>query len=222
MSQSDVKTFFTKIHDWIIEHDDRMSFTLVYVTAAVMLSIFMNLFWVAALMLGHLGLEITRHKILDHRYPLLQALWDVKLDIALVLFALVVVLYSEMIFGLLGLGQATRASRAVTGVKLLTRVTIIERAVKVFFLTVDDLSRVTHLLIKSLRRKRPVILDTPLHLQEHEEHLPDGKISAGDIFALAFGAICIVLIIASAFILPNGLVESLSIIFTELHPFPAR
>lgn len=216
------KTYAEKITDWIIEHDDRMSFTLIYVGTAVCLSIFMNLFWVAMLMLGHLSLEICRHRVLAHRYPVLQAVWDVKLDIALVLFALVIALYSEMVFGLLGLGQAARASRAVTGVKLLTRITILERAVKVFFLTVDDMSRITHLLIKSIRNRKAVRLDTELHLMEHEEHIPDGKIAFGDIFALGFGALCIGLIIASAFILPDGIADTAAIILNELNPFPQR
>lgn len=209
-----------KIVEWVVDHDDRMSFTILYVGLAVCLSIFMSLFWVASLMLCHLGLEVFRHRVLGHDYPLLQALWDVKLDISLVLFALVIALYSDMIFGFLGLAQATRA---VAGVKLLTRVTILERAIKVFFLTVDDLSRITHVVIKSIRNRKAVQVNLDdLHLLDHEEHLPDGKITFGDLFALGFGVVCIGLIIASSFILPDGLVDTVGIILDNLSPFPQR
>lgn len=209
-----------KIYQWVVDHDDRISFIFVYVGGAILLSVFMNLFWVACLMLLHLSLEVWRHIVLGHRYPLGQALWCVKLDISLVLFALVVALYSDMIFGLLGIGQAARAARAVAGMEMLTRITIIERGVKVLFLTIDDISRVTHMLIKSFRKKKPVILDQELHLDEHEDHLVEGAMTKGDIFALSFGVFCIALIFASAFILPEGIVDTVRIILHELSPFP--
>lgn len=206
-----------KLHQWIVDHDDHLSFTVVYIASAVLLSVFMNLFWVACLMLLHLALEIWRHKVLQTRYPLAQAIWCVKLDIALVLFALVVALYSDMIFGVLGIGQAARAARAVAGVEMLSRFTIIERMIKVFFLTVDDMGRITKLLIHSIRRKKAVKLEIPLHLQEHAEEMQQG-ITTGDVLSLAFGGVSVCLIIASAFILPEGLADTARIILTELTP----
>lgn len=207
-----------KLRQWIVDHDDRLSFILCYVGGAVFLSVFLNLFWVACLMLSHLALEVWRHKVLEEDYPLLKALWCVKLDISLVLFALVVALYSDMIFGLLGIGQAARAARAVAGIEMLSRITVIERMIKVFFLTVDDMTRVTNLVIKGLRRRKAVALDGPkLHLEEHADTLDSG-ITKGDIFALSFGGLCLVLIAASAFILPEGLVDTARIILHELTP----
>lgn len=127
---------------WIDEHDERWSFILFYVGAAILLSIYATLFWVTLLMLCHYGLEIWRHYVIKAAHPILHALWEVKLDVALILFAFVITLYSDMVMAALGIGQAARAGQAVRGAQMLTRFAVIERALRIFFLTVDDITRV--------------------------------------------------------------------------------
>jgi len=41
---------------WVREHDDRLTFVVLYVGGAIILRVWLNLFWVAMLMLGNFGL----------------------------------------------------------------------------------------------------------------------------------------------------------------------
>lgn len=207
-----------KVHKWIIDHDDQLSFVLLYVGGAVLLSVFMNLFWVAMLMLAHLILEIWRHVVMQSRLPVLQALWCVKLDISILVFALVISLYSEHIFAMLGLGQAARAGETVSrGARVLTRFSIIERGLKVFFMTVDDMGRVVHMLIRRISMKRAMKAVKKDVEEEHEGGMDDG-ITKGDIFSLCFGVFCIIMILVSPYTVTGSYRATFERIIQELQP----
>lgn len=185
----------TRALEWIREHDDRLSFVVLYIGGAIALSIWLNLFWVIMLMLGHFALEIVRGYLLDARRPLAHALWEVKLDIALVLFALVVALYSEFVLGILGLGQAARAGQAARGLQAAARFGVIERTLRIVVLTSDDVLRLVQAAFR-LRGKSAAAKPAPAAV-EVAAMVPDEEpaIGAGDIASLAFGALCLLLLL---------------------------
>jgi hypothetical protein len=137
----------TALH-WVRDHDDRLSFVLLYIGGAIALSVWLNLFWVAMLMLGHFALEIFRGHLLKAERPIFHALWEVKLDIGLLLFALVVALYADHVLALLGLGQAARAGQAARGLQAVAKFGIVERALRILVLTMDDIARLVQAVIK--------------------------------------------------------------------------
>lgn len=186
----------TAAAQWIREHDDRLSFVVLYISGAIVLSIVLNLFWVMMLMFGHFILEIFRGYLLKVKRPFVHALWEVKLDIGLVLFALVVALYAEHVLALLGLGQAARAGQAVRGVQAAARFGIVERALRIFVLTMDDLARLVQAAFKFGRRStEPATAQPSRHA--HSDVDPELKSSPGigDMLSLSFAALCLILIV---------------------------
>lgn len=209
------------IKDWIINHDDRWSFVILYVGGAVLLSVFMSLFWVILLMAGNFALKVYRNYLAAKPMPLLTSLWQVKLDIGLIFFALVIGLYSDHIFGALGLSQAARAGQAVRSLQMVTRFGIIERGLKIFFLTIDDQARLVNAVVKARKKKKLVVDVPPEALPEPESSLPSypwkfrGK---GDIFSLSFGLVCIALLVFAPVILGKPAAETAQHILWQLKP----
>lgn len=216
----------TPVKRWVRDHDDRWSFILFYVGAAILLSVFANLFWVVLLMLGHYAVEIWRHYVIEVKNPFLQALWHVKLDIALVLFALVIALYAELVMAALGIGQAARAGQAVRGAQMLTRFAIIERGLRIFFLTVDDMARIGVIIWKALCGKNGkndsdmAAARQQLKVEEKKIHPEprDGKLTKGDIFSLSFGSLCLTFILSAPWITGAGINETIMTLMGELSP----
>lgn len=209
------------IIDWIHEHDDRLSFVILYIGGAIALSVWMNLFWVIMLMLCHFGLEIVRGRLIGERHPLPHALWEVKLDIALVLFAIVVALYSEHVLAALGIGQAARAGQAATrGVQFASRFAVVERALRVALLTMDDIARLIQAAIKFKNRRAVPEPETgPAPDSGDPEAVAGERMTTGDIVTLAFGATCILLIMLMPTLLgttPDQLGDQ---ILEELSPY---
>jgi hypothetical protein len=175
---------------WVRDHDDRLSFVILYIGAAIALSVLLNLFWVAMLMLGHFGLEILRGRLLKAESPLRHALWEVKLDVGLLLFALVVALYSEHVLALLGLGQAARAGQAARGLQMVAKFGIVERALRILVLTMDDFARLVQAFIK-FRNKQAQPVSEPRVAGPAEA----ASTRWGDILSLGFAITCLVLIL---------------------------
>ena len=181
------------VRQWIEDHDDRLSFVILYIGGAVALSILLNLFWVIVLMLAHFALEIVRGHLLGAKRPLAHALWEVKLDIALVLFALVVALYADHVLALLGLGQAARAGQATRGLQAAARFGIIERTLRIVVLTADDAFRLVQAALKL--RSRSAATAAPAPLATAPATSGGTGLATGDIVSLAFGAVCLALIL---------------------------
>ncbi|MGF1650001.1 MAG: hypothetical protein ACFCUN_06090 [Hyphomicrobiaceae bacterium] len=205
--------------EWIREHDDRLSFVILYVGGAIILSIWLNLFWVAMLMVLHFTIEIARGLILDRRNAVLHAIWEVKLDVALILFALTVALYAEHIFALLGLSQAARAGQAAKGVQFATRFAIIERAFRVFLMTIDDIARLVQVALKL--RKQSSTTQPAKGVEQAAPPMPADaaeQITTGDILILAFGAACVALILLMPMLTGVSFSEVIDQIARELSP----
>jgi len=211
------------IIQWIKDHDDRWSFISFYVGGAVLLSIFMSLFWVTALMVTHFLMEVWRHQMLKQKPVLLHALWHTKLDFGLILMAFVISVYVELIVGALGLGQAARGAQAAA------RFGVIQRSIRSVLLTIDEAG----LFIKAfVRGKKAKAVKSQADEQEsaeiasaiskHQEMLdeeePWKKPTKGDWFSLGFAATCILLVFVAPAFTDNSYGDILRIIAVEMRP----
>jgi hypothetical protein len=140
---------------WVRDHDERWTFVVLYLGLAIGLTMFVSLFWLVAVAGLHFALELYRQAHAGRsRWEVVgQALWEVKLDVGLVLLALTLVLYIDMVLGLLGLQSAARAA-AVTraGARLGSRAAAWERNIRTFLLTIDEMVRVAHAAVMVRKR----------------------------------------------------------------------
>jgi hypothetical protein len=125
------------VRAWIVEHDQSRVFLVLYIGLAVVLSLWISLFWLVAVVGAHLVLELIRqsHLQIGARRIVLESAWELKLDVALVLFALALSLYMETVLGVVGLQGAARlgsASRAAA------RFASWERVLRGVALSADD------------------------------------------------------------------------------------
>lgn len=212
----------THLIDWVREHDDRWSFVVLYVGGAILLSVFTNLFWVAMLMGCNFMLKVYRNRLVGKPHPVLSSLWQIKLDLTLIVFSLTLSLYSGQFMAALGLSQAARAGQAVRGLQMATRFGLIERALKVFFMTVDDFARLIGAIAKAVRSKKAVQVNiTPEMLPEPEADEPDRpweKWGRGDVFTFLFGGICVTLLLLAPALTGLDPAVVVAHIVTELSP----
>lgn len=198
-----------RIRRWLRKHDDQWGFTLVYITLAVVLSMAISLFWLVAVVAAHAMLEywsLGRQGV--HRHRLGWVVWHVKLDIALVLFALWLGLYIEVLFGIAGLSAAARAT-AQTGARFLAW----QRAVRGVLLTLDDAAVVA----KSVMGRNGS--DTP---PANRRRIPPWRCrwGVGDHISIAMGVLFAVLILLAPVLTDHDPVSALQVMATDLHPWP--
>ncbi|TVP53559.1 MAG: hypothetical protein EA351_15205 [Gemmatimonadales bacterium] len=153
------------LREWVREHDEKWLFVVLYLGLAVGLSVLVSLFWLVVVGFLHFVLELFRqaHYRDGPRSVTLHALWEVKLDIALILLALMLVLYIEVVLGLLGIQSAARAaavSRA--GARVGTRAAAWERNLRTFLLTVDEMVRVGYAGVMLRKKKRSKAVEAEL------------------------------------------------------------
>lgn len=191
------------IQNWVKEHDDRWSFILLYVGGSVILSVFLNLFWVIMLMGANLTLKIARNLLIDLPMPLFHALWQIKLDLGLILLSLLFTIYVDQIFAALGLAQVSRAGQVARGAQLATRAGAIQRGIRILMMTMDDMTRIARILIKSLFGGAGKPLTVTGHELEDTFAADAGDVAPwrnpakGDVFSLCFAGICILMIALS-------------------------
>jgi hypothetical protein len=141
------------IREFITHHDERWLFVVIYITLAVVLSIVLSLFWLVAVAVLHFGLEYLRQgqyrqgvaEVVSH------AVWEIKLDIALVVLALAMSLYMNVVLGILGLQSAARAAAATRVVRFAAW----ERNIRAIILLSDDVARVIQIGVSRLLRRPP-------------------------------------------------------------------
>ncbi len=114
-----------RLHHWMVYHDDSRLFLVGFVVLSIVLTLWISLFWLIVMVGLHFALECVKKHYDGAGRPLrivAWALWDTKLDLLLVVIALVLALYTSVTLGVAGAGGATRLS--VFGFRLsrLTRV----------------------------------------------------------------------------------------------------
>lgn len=200
---------------WIAAHDDSWLFIVLYVGLGLVLSMTISLFWLVAVVAAHAVLEwfaLDGKGIRDHRLG--RVLWHLKLDIGLVLVALWLGLYIEVLFGLAGLGAAARA-----GAQTAARAVAWQRAIRGVLMTADEAAHVVKAVATRNGGKRK---------PEPEAEGADHRIpwrrpwSRADKFALAFTTTWAVLILLTPLLTDHTVASTLGVLASDLHPWPAR
>lgn len=212
---------------WIINHDDSWLFIVLYIGLAVALSIWISLFWLVAVVAVHFAFEIVRQKDSFSNWAAVvgEALWELKLDIALVLFALAVSLYMEMALGLAGLQGAARiGSAAQAGMRGGARFAAWQRVLRGFLLSVDDAAQVAR--AAAGRKKDGGAANGADTESSQKKELNRigwvGPWARGDWVALGMGIVCLLLLASAPFLTDHTFSSTISALAAELHPFPSR
>ena len=194
---------------WLLDHDNRTTFTIIYITLALVLSMAISMFWLAAVVAAHGVIEywsLGKKGIYDHRLG--RTLWHVKLDIMLVLAALWLGLYMDLLFGIAGLSAAAR-----TGAQVSARLIAWQRAIRGVLLTVDEAALAAKAAFGGnggqggdIDRSAPPPWRLPW--------------SWGDRLTVGFSALLAVLIIFSPLMTDHSVIEALLILAEDLHPWP--
>lgn len=207
---------------WIMNHDDSWLFIVPYIGLSVVLAIVLSLFWLVVVVAVHFGLELTRQHFIKPGLSgvISRSLWELKFDIALVLFGLVLGIYMEMALGVVGLGHAARG-----GAMTATRFVIIQRVLRGVLLSVDDMAQVLRVVFRRSSKKGVDATDALDEAAGNLEVEPvdsswTGNWTTGDKFQLGFLTICIVLIVIAPIITHLTFEDTLLILAEELHPLP--
>jgi hypothetical protein len=199
---------------WVAEHDDHWLFITLYIGLALILSMTISLFWLVAVVFAHAVLEwfaLGRKGVTDQRTG--RILWHLKLDIGLVLVALWLGLYIEVLFGIAGLGAAARA-----GTQTAARVVAWQRAIRGVLMTADEAA----LVVKAAASR-----NGPRARKDAEPETPDPRPpwqvrpwSRGDKLALVFTLGFGVLILLTPVFTHHDLASMLEVLGKDLHPWP--
>ncbi len=202
------------LRTWIRAHDDSTLFIVGYLTFAVVLSIWLGLFWLLVVVAFHFALELVCQHEQDTWGPgvVIRAIWEVKLDIGFVLAALVLAVYMDVIFGILGLGHAARA-----GVQGGARFAIWERVIRAVLLTADDALQVGRAAVAKMGNGGAEV--------EVEGPPPsiwggwDADWSTGDRLSLGLSVVSLLLMVTAPFLTDHDPSRVVGILLEELHPF---
>lgn len=203
------------IRRWILNHDDSRLFIVLYIGLAVLLSIVISLFWLVAIVGVHFALEWIRQRALqpDGFWGVLsRVLWELKLDIALILFALMLALYMELTMGVVGIGAVARGG-VLTGSRFL----VIQRVLRGILLSLDDLAQVLRVV---MRRKRSAAVGDS---QTEEVEVVSGwrgPWTTGDYLTVGFGGACLVAILCAPLLDHYTVETAVETLLSELHPLP--
>jgi hypothetical protein len=226
-----LKNFF----NWVIDHDNKILFIILYIGISLVLSIAISLFWLLFAVLLHLGLEVIRQSRVKKggRAIFLESLWETKVDFALVAFALWLAVYLDFIFGVAGLGAAARfgvqgASRAgrigAWLARLTTRFAAWQRVVRSILISLDDVFNLARIVQKSRKIK------SNKKKGSTEEVLPvtpdptrtawTMKWSFGDYLGMGLLSLFLLLVVFAPFLTQQSYADIKGIILEEFRPFP--
>lgn len=214
--------------NWVRNHDESALFVVAYISLAVVLTLWISLFWLIVVVGIHALFEVIRQAERFDRTSqvLLEALWEVKLDIALVLFALALALYMEVILGLIGLQSAVRAG-AATAARTGSRFLALENTIRGIALTLDDLFNIGRFIRPLMRVFRREETPRPVDAAAVEPaSRPDhtgwrGKWGMGDHVAIGLNIACALLIVVSPALTEHTPRSAAVSLMMELHPYPA-
>jgi hypothetical protein len=236
------------IHAWIIDHDDKLLFVILYIGLAVALSIWLGLFWLVVVVAIHFIFEFIRQKFLRKNLfnVLLEVVWETKLDLALILFALVITLYMHIIVGAISIGLVARLSTVSrfsrlgtvfqSGLRAAPRIAGWERLMRSFLLSIDDLVQFVRAFgRRGKKRQDPdtmvieeLDVDKSVEFTQHdpENESPWGSWAKpwgkGDFGAVLIAVVCLILIFTAPLITEHTYASALEVLGQELHPFPGN
>ena len=203
-----------KTREYILDHDNRWSFILAYITLAVVLALWINLFWLAMVVAVHGVFEwvVHRQATRDKVAILSRVLWELKLDFGLILFGLALEVYMEVVLGVVGLGAAARAAAAGG------RFAILQNLLRGALLSVDDAAQVVRMVaakksgegadgdldVMSGPEVEEAVVESPVEELEGGRLGPwKGPYSRGDVFSIGFGIFWLVMILLAPYLLAD-------------------
>jgi hypothetical protein len=206
------------LHAWVLAHDDSWLFIAPYIGLAVILSLVISLFWLLVVVAAHAALEWyvhwREHPSVVHTGA--RVAWEIKLDIALILFALALAVYMDYIMGAAGLSAAARAG--ARGVQATGRMIAWQRGLRAVLLTLDDAAQVTRAAISS-GQKAAAAAPAP-EVPKRDWGGWTAAWTIGDWISIAIGVICIGALAVAPVVTGLGLPEVLAKLGRELHPWP--
>lgn len=211
-------TLRRRVLTWVAEHDDSWIFMVFYVGLALVLSMWISMFWLAAMVAAHAALEwyaLSRRGVRTHRLG--TVLWHLKLDIGLVLVALFLGLYLDSIFGVLGLGAAARA-----GAQTAARVVAWQRTIRGVLMTVDEAAHVVKAVAtRNGGKQKPGA--AAASAQGIADDRPPWRRpwTRGDKFAVAFTLTWALLILLTPVLTDHTVLSTLAVLAADLHPWPS-
>ncbi len=203
--------------NWIINHDSSKLFIALYIGLSVFLSIFISLFWLVAVVLVHFAFEIisNRYRKMSWLETWKESAHELKLDFVLVLFALWLAVYIDMIFGVAGIGAGARGV-AQAGARFAGW----QRIIRGVLLSVDDVFQVIKSVFKYKKRNANKNKKITPELSDNDEEKKGGSSRVLDIILNVVGILFILLLLFSPFITDKTIAEVFNILANDLHPFP--
>jgi hypothetical protein len=199
---------------WCAEHDERNSFVFTYITLSVILSLLAGLFWLVVLVGVHFGLELYRNRDLSTRSRMAHATFGIKLDVTLVLLALALSLYMDLLFAAIGLRALPRAGAAVG--RLSGRLPSVRRLVRAALLLTDEVVRVAAYIAAA----RGIAAAGAKPDRVWRPHSPwTEQWSVGTRLVMTLGVVALILLMGAPWWSGNGVDGTLSILAHELSPF---
>jgi hypothetical protein len=228
------------VRSWIVNHDNSRLFVVLYIGLAVVLSIWIGLFWLVVVVGAHFVLEWIRQAYLRDGFipTLFETLWELKLDIALVLFALALSLYLDLIFGVVGIGSAARLGAAArAGARGGARFAAWQRTIRGILLSLDDAAQVIKAVLTGKKRPSLAVIDTsnmvdaaspsPITAEPEPDKARSGRWGSwgarwgkGDWISIGLGVICLLLIVIAPLFTHHTVASMLMTLTQELQPFP--
>jgi len=214
-----------RLQSWVLNHDSSIVFNVLYIGLAVILSIWLGLFWLVAVVFVHALIEFYRQYLLSLRvrFSMVEALWEIKLDIALIIFAFWLGIYLDFIFGIVGLSAGMRATAQVSGriAQTGTRAAVWQRLIRGVLISLDDVGLAFRAFAgnksKGDKDSKSNKSDTSVNTGASSWF---GTYTLGDKFTIAFGLMFFMLIILTPLLTDKSVEDVLWMVAREMKPFP--
>jgi hypothetical protein len=195
------------------EHDHRNSFVFLYLTLSVVLSFAAGLFWLLALVAVHLGFEVYRYRALPRGLRLSNALFGIRLDVTLVLLALALALYMDLLFAVLGLRAFPRAA-ALFG-RFSSRMPSARRVLRTVLMLSDEAVRIGAYIVTA--RGIADASTAPDASPATHSHWA-GPWTVGTWVILLLGVAALLLVAAAPWLTGHGVQGTVRVLLHELSP----
>lgn len=224
---------------WIRTHDESWLFVAIYIGFAVVLSVWLSLFWLVLMVGIHFAFELVRQSTDFPRWSAVvsMASWEVRVDLALLLLAFAVSLYMDLIMAILGLQSLGRAAVATSRVG--TRAVVWQRAVRAVVLGFDDVANaIRAIFMKKGAASQPAPAAASVGAEPEAPDDPDPAPTTApdarsrglpgwgerwgfwDRFTMALSGACVAAMIAAPPLTDSTYGEAVETLREELRPFP--
>ena len=202
------------LREWALNHDDSWLFIAPYIGLAVILSLTISLFWLVVVVGMHAALEWYVHwrEHPSAAHTAARVAWEVKLDVALILFALALTVYMEIVMGVAGLSAAAR------GVQATGRIVAWQRGLRAMLLTLDDAAQVARAALSSGKKAAVKASAAPPSRSGWGGWTAPWTI--GDRISLAIGGACLLALLVSPWLTGLAPADIAATLAAELHPWP--